>query len=138
VGSIPPQCAQMLATLQVPDRDGPIIAATDQPAPIGTHLERLDGPLMRFSHPHALPAVDFPPAQPPVTASTDHQFPTRGPAQRRDHPWMLRKGAHSVPALRIPHEQLPAVSLPLAAAARGQPGAVWAPGHACDGPVMSR
>src|SRR5256712_4122538 len=84
VGAVASQRAQMLATLQVPDGDGPVLPATGQPASIGTQLERLHGPLMRLLHPHALSAVHVPPAQSPITASTDHQFPTWGPAQRRD------------------------------------------------------
>src|SRR2546422_10551757 len=72
VGAVASQCAQMLATLQVPDSDGPVLPAAGQPAPIGTHLERLHGPLMRLLHPHALPTLDLPPAYHPVTASTDH------------------------------------------------------------------
>ena len=35
VGAVASQRAQMLATLQVPDSDGPVIAATGQPASIG-------------------------------------------------------------------------------------------------------
>src|SRR5260221_6528119 len=133
----------MLATLQVPERDSPIIPATGQSAAIGTHLERLDGPLMRFSHPHAFPAVHLPPAHHPVTASSKHQLSTGSPGQRRDHPRMPRQGAITcppgrvaLPTVGIPHEELPAVSLPVAAATRGQPGAIGAPGHAPDNPVM--
>src|SRR5713226_70823 len=88
VGSIPPQRAQMLATLQIPERDGPVLPATGQSAPIGTHLERLHRPLMRFSLPHALPAMHLPPAQHPVTVSTEQQLSTESPGQRRDHPRM--------------------------------------------------
>ncbi len=51
VGSIPPQSAQMLAIVQVPEHDGPVIPATGQPAAIGAHLERLQRSLMRLSHP---------------------------------------------------------------------------------------
>src|SRR5260370_27323915 len=76
VGPVASQRAERLATLQVPERDGPIIPATGQNAPIGTHLERLDGPLMRFSHQHTLPAQYLPPAQPPVTASSDQHLST--------------------------------------------------------------
>src|SRR6266550_6210683 len=93
---------------------------------------------MRFSHPHALPALHLPPAQPPVTASTDHQLSTGSPAQRRDHPRMPRKGVHALPAVGIPHEELPALSLPLATTTGGQPPPVGAPDHAPDGPAMSR
>src|SRR6266516_3339942 len=66
VGAVASQRAQMLATLEVPEHDGPVIPATGEPAPIGTHLERLHRPLMRFSLPHAHPAVHLPPAQPAV------------------------------------------------------------------------
>ncbi len=105
----------MLAPLELPERDRPVIAATGQLAAIGTHLERLHGSPMRLLHLHALPTLDLPPAQPAVTASTDQQLPTWDPDQRRDHPRMLHKGMHTLPAVRIPHEQIPAVSLPLAA-----------------------
>src|SRR5260370_41695548 len=70
VGAVASQRAQMLATLQGPDVDGPIIAATGQPAPLGTHLERLHGPLMRPLYPPALPTLHLPPAQPALTVST--------------------------------------------------------------------
>src|SRR3989442_11242377 len=53
VGAVAAQSAQMLATLEVPEPDRPVIAATGQPAPIGTHLECLHPPVMRFSLPHA-------------------------------------------------------------------------------------
>src|SRR5260370_37127531 len=52
VGPVASQCAQRLATVQVPERDAPVIPATGQRAAIGTHLERLDCPLLRLSHPH--------------------------------------------------------------------------------------
>src|SRR5205823_7992424 len=100
----------MLATLQIPERDGPVVTATGQTGAIGAHLERLHRPLMRFSHPHALPAVHLPPAHPAVTASTDHQLSTGSPGQRRDHPRMPRKGVHALPAVGIPHDELPALS----------------------------
>src|SRR5258706_5732793 len=133
----------MLATVQVPERDGPIIPTAGQHAPIGTHLERLDCPLMRLAHLHARPAVDLPPAQHAVTVSTDQPLPTRSPDHRRDHPRMPRKGSipcitsppervpgrAALPALHLPHPQLPAISLPLAAAARGQSRAIGAPSH---------
>ena len=41
VGPVAPQRAQSLATLEVPEHNGPVIAATGEPAAIGTHLERL-------------------------------------------------------------------------------------------------
>src|SRR6266702_2402486 len=143
VGSILPQRLELLATVQIPEHNGSIIPAARQSAAIRTHLERLDGPLMRFSHPHALPALHLPPAQPAITASTEHQLSTGSPAQRRDHPRMPRQGAIAcitsppervpgrvaLPAVGIPHEELPTVP---AAAARGQPGAIGAPGHATN------
>src|SRR6266571_1654764 len=89
VGSILPQRLELLATVQIPEHNGSIIPAARQSAAIRTYLERLDGPLMRFSHPHALPALHLPPAQHSVTASTEQQLSTRSPAQRRDHPRML-------------------------------------------------
>src|SRR3989441_6632018 len=138
VGPVAPQRPQMLATLQVPERNDPVFPATGQPAAIGTHLERMHRPLMGLLHPHTLPTVNSPPAQPAVTTSTDKPLPTGSPAQRRDHPRMPQKGVHALPALRIPHEQLPGVSLPLAAGARGQLRAVWAPDHARDDPLMPR
>src|SRR2546425_12114303 len=45
VGAVAPQRPQMLATLEIPDVDGPVIAATGEPLAIGTHSERLDCPL---------------------------------------------------------------------------------------------
>src|SRR5256885_12375406 len=84
VGPVAPQGAQMLPTVQIPEGDGPVVTATGQTGAIGAHLERLHRPLMRFSHPHALPAVHLPPAHPAVTASTDHQLSTGSPGQRRD------------------------------------------------------
>src|SRR5260370_8391606 len=76
--------------------------------------KRLDGPLMRFSHPHALPAVHLPPAHHPVTASSKHQLSTGSPGQRRDHPQMPRQAAIACPPARlalppvaIPHHHLP-------------------------------
>src|SRR5258708_20005832 len=124
----------MLATLQVPDVDGPIIAATGQPAPIGTHLERLHGPLMRLLYPHALPTLDLPPAQPAVTVSTDQPLPTGRPGYRRDHSRMPPQGAITRPPGRvarptmgIPHKHLPPVSRPPAARAPRYPLSLHAP-----------
>src|SRR5438105_10469923 len=132
----------MLATLQVPEHDGPVIPATGEPAAIGTSPERTDRPMVRLSHPHALPAVNLPPAQQAVTASTEQQILARTPGHRRDHPRMPRQGAIAcppgrvaLPAVDIPHEELPTVP---AAATRAQPGAIGAPDHARDSALMSR
>src|SRR5205823_14549795 len=109
--------AQMLATVQVPEHDGPVIPATGEPAPIGTHLERLHHPLMRFLHPHALPAVHLPPAQHAVTASSEQQLLARTPCHGRDHPRMPRQRTIPCPPLRAalppvrpPRNQLTALS----------------------------
>src|SRR3989442_1663024 len=93
VGAVAAQRAERLTTLQVPERNDPVIPTTGQRAPIGTHLERLHHPPMRFLHPHALPTLHIPPEQPAITASTDHQLSTRSPGQRRDHTRMPRQGA---------------------------------------------
>ena len=71
VGPVAPQRAQLLATLEVPERDGPVISAAGEPEAIRTHLEGIHRPLMGFSHPHTFSALQVPPAQPAVTASTD-------------------------------------------------------------------
>ena len=68
IGSIPPQCLQRLATLEVPEPDGSVIAANGQPGASGTHLERMHRSLMGFLHPHAIPALQIPPAQRTVLA----------------------------------------------------------------------
>src|SRR5260370_40557619 len=52
VGAILPQRLELLATLEVPERNDPVIPATGQHAPIGTHPERLNGLLLRSPHPH--------------------------------------------------------------------------------------
>src|SRR5258708_11667084 len=106
VGSVTPQCPQLLPALEVPQDDGPVIPATGQPAPIGTSPERTDRPLMRLSHPHALPALHIPPAQHAVTASTDHEVPARAPGDGIDGTAMSSKGSHELPALLLPHQQL--------------------------------
>src|SRR3954471_5773261 len=131
----------MLATLQVPEHDGPVIPATGEPAAIGTSPERTDRPMVRLSHPHALPAVNLPPAQQAVTASTEQQLLARTPGHRRDHPRMPHQGSITcppgrvaLPALDIPHKQLSALS---AAPTRGQPHPIGVPRHPCDAPVMS-
>jgi hypothetical protein len=46
IGAVASQCLHVLGAVQIPDRDGPVIPANGQPAAIGTHLERLDCPLV--------------------------------------------------------------------------------------------
>src|SRR5258708_4129291 len=62
IGPVATQRAQQLAALEVPEPDGPVIAATCQSAPIRTHLEGLHRPQMGLAHPHALSALELPPA----------------------------------------------------------------------------
>src|SRR6266849_10465816 len=138
IGSITAQSAHMLATLKAPEPDRSVLPAAGEPAAVGTHFERPHRSLMGLLHQHALAARHLPPAQPAVTASTDQQLPTWDPGQRRDHPRMPHKGMHRLSAVYIPHEQLPAVSLPLTAATRGQPGAIGAPGNARNASMMPR
>src|SRR5256885_13448278 len=138
IGPVTAQRAQMFATLKAPEPDRSVLPAAGEPAAVGTHFERPHRSLMGFLHQHALAARQLPPAQLAVTASTDQHLPTWDPAQRRDHPRMLHKGMHRLSAVRIPHEQIPAISLPLAAATRGKPGAIGAPGHARDASMMPR
>src|SRR3989440_8046989 len=142
IGPVTAQRAQMFATLKAPEPDRSVLPAAGEPAAVGTHFERPHRSLMGLLHQHALAARHLPPAQPAVTASTDQHLPTWDPAQRRDHPRMLHKGMHRLSAVGsaagIPHEQIPAISLPLAAATRGKPGAIGAPGHARDASLMPR
>src|SRR5438132_6667941 len=125
----------MLATLELPDVDGPVIAATGQPAAIGTDLERLHDPLMGFSHPHARSTRQVPPAQPTVTASTDQELLDRMPGDCIDCPRQSLQGGHALPAASIPHKELPAVR---AVTPGGQLRAIGTPGHTDDGSVMPR
>jgi hypothetical protein len=53
---------ELLATVQVPEPDGPIIAAAGQLRPIGTAPKLLHLPLMCFAQEHALSALHIPPA----------------------------------------------------------------------------
>src|SRR5260370_37924545 len=126
VGPVAAQRAQSMATLEVPEPDRSVIAATGEPAAIGTDLERLYDPLMRFSHPHARAARQVPPAQSTVTASTDQQLPDRVPGDGIDRPHQPLQGGQALPAAGIPHDELPAV---LAATPGGQLRAIGAPGH---------
>src|SRR6266571_3732572 len=129
IGPVASQRAEMLATLQVPERDGPIIPATGQRAAIGTHLERLDGPLMRFSHPHALPAVDIPHEELPAlfaTTTGGQPHPIGAPGHARDGPVMPHQ-PQELQAIR----GVPQVDVAIIAPA-DHPRAIGAPGHATD------
>src|SRR6266516_5059601 len=111
----------MLATVQVPEQNDPIIAAASQFRAIWTAPQRLHRSLMCFADPQALSAVYYPPAQRTVTAPTDQHIstlPVHNPDHRIDYPGMPRNGMHTFPVLCIPDKQLSALS---AAASRDQP-----------------
>src|SRR5258708_34556510 len=72
----------MLGALQLPDVDSAIVPATGERAAIGTHLERLDCPLVRPARVHALSALDVPPAEHAVAATTDQHRAGRTPGER--------------------------------------------------------
>src|SRR5579859_316783 len=82
VRAISPQCAQMFAALQLPDVDRAIVPATGERAAIGTHLERLDCPLVRPERVHALSALDIPPAEHAVAVTADQHRAGRTPSER--------------------------------------------------------
>src|SRR5260221_4104016 len=133
VGPVASQRAEMLATLQVPERDGPIIPATGQRAPIGTHLERLDRPLMRLSHSHALSLLQVPPPQHAIAAATQQHHAGRAPGQRVHDCARLAQGVQALPTLPIPDEELLTIT---ASATTGQPRPIGTPGHAHDHATM--
>src|SRR5260370_12350068 len=135
VGPVAAQRAQSMASLEVPEPDRSVLAATGEPAAIGTDLEPMYDPLMRFSHPHARAARQVPPAQSTVTASTDQQLPDRVPGDGIDRPHQPLQGGQALPAAGIPHDELPAV---LASTPGGQLRAIGAPGHTDGGPLMPR
>src|SRR2546430_13257757 len=62
IGPVTAKRAHMLATLELPDVDGSVIATTGQQLPIGTLPEREDRSLMCCSHPQAFSALYIPPA----------------------------------------------------------------------------
>ncbi len=135
VGPVATQGAQVFAAVHIPEPDGPIIAATGDSFAIGTDLEGLHLPLMGFSHPQARSALQVPPAQPAITPSTEQPIPDRMPGHCIEHTRQPLQGGQALPTAGIPHEELPALS---ATTTGGQPPPVGTPGHAPDGPVMSR
>src|SRR5258707_1835930 len=124
----------MPGTARVPYHDNTTVPATGKSLAIRTHSERLNRPLMRCSHPHALPALHIPPAQHPVAPSTDQQVSQLHPGYSKHETGMPRQGPHALPAVRIPHQQLFAASAP---ASTGQPRSIGAPCHARDHATMS-
>src|SRR5260370_34795924 len=134
VGAIPPQGAQVFAALHIPDLDGPVIAATDQHAAIGTHLQSLHRALMGLMHPHALSLAQVPPADKAIAATTDEPRASRAPGQRIDHLARLVPAGEARRRLRIPDEEFPIAP---ASTATAQPRPIGAPCNAHNGPLMS-
>src|SRR5260370_35829835 len=107
VGAMRPQGAQVFAALHIPDLDGPVIAATDQHAAIGTHLQSLHRALMGLMHPHALSLAQVPPAEKAIAATTDEPHASRAPGQRIDHLARPVPAGGGAPRLRSPAEESP-------------------------------
>src|SRR5579862_1501637 len=63
VGPVSPQHTQVLAAFHVPDVDRAIVSTTGERAPIWTHLERLNGPLVRPSPQDTHVSLEVPPTQ---------------------------------------------------------------------------
>src|SRR5260370_13300613 len=70
VGPVASQRAQSLATLEVPEHNGPVIAATGEPAAIGTPLHAVHGPAMFTQHPGRRRTCHLPQGHPSSSACT--------------------------------------------------------------------
>src|SRR5260370_7586024 len=101
----------MLATLELPDVDGSVIATTGQQLPIGTLPEREDRSLMCCSHPQAFSALYIPPAQYPITPSADQEVPPRSPDGDITNTGMPSEGLKAFPPLHIHHKHFPYLTL---------------------------
>src|SRR5260370_10625416 len=133
VGAMRPQGAQVFAALHLAGLDGPVIAATDQHAAIGTHLQSLHRALMGLMHPHALSLAQVPPAEKAIAATTDEPRASRAPGQRIDHLARLVPAGEARPRLRIPDEEVP--TAPASTDTR-QPRLIRAPSNAHNRPLM--
>src|SRR5260221_8746595 len=133
VGPVTPQRLQQIAALEIPDVDDTIIPATGEPAAIRAALERLDRPLMRLSHSHALSLLQVPPAQHAIAAATKQHHAGRAPGQRIHDRARLAQGVQALPTLHIPDEELLTIT---ASATTGQPRPIGTPGHAHDHATM--
>src|SRR2546429_8022275 len=118
-----------MAALKVPEPDRSVIAATGEPAAIGTHLEGLHRPLVSLLLPHTLATLHLPPAQPAIAAATEQPLSARLPGHGRGFAGMRPQSSNTRSSLHIPHQQL-------RAACTGQPGALGTEGYAVDGPLM--
>src|SRR2546429_6876007 len=118
-----------MAALKVPEPDRSVIAATGEPAAIGTHLEGLHRPLVSLLLPHTLATLHLPPAQSAIAAATEQPLSARLPGHGRGFAGMRPQSSDTRSTLHIPHQQL-------RTACTGQPGALGTEGYAVDGPLM--
>src|SRR5712692_1726829 len=127
----------MLAALQLPDVDSAIVPATGERAAIGTHLERLDCPLVRPARVHALSALDVPPAEHTVAATADQHRTGRTPSERIHDLAQFAQGVQALStvgsAAGTPDEELSTAST---SATTGQARPIRAPGHAHNHTTM--
>src|SRR5258708_28614786 len=123
----------MLGALQLPDVDSAIVPATGERAAIGTHLERLDCPLVRPARVHALSALDVPPAEHTVAATADQHRASRIPSERIHDLAQFAQGVQALStvgsAAGTPDEELSTAST---SATTGQARPIRAPRHAHD------
>src|SRR5438876_8848219 len=117
----------MLAALQLPDVDSAIVSATGERAAVGTHLERLDCPLVRPARLHALSALDVPPAEHAVAATADQHRAGRTPGERIHDLAQFAQRVQELSTMRTPDEDL---SNALAPATTSQARPIRAPRHA--------
>src|SRR3989440_6243441 len=137
VRPVSPQCAKMLAALQIPDVDSAIVPATGERAAIGTHLEGLDCPLVRQARVHALSALDVPPAERAVAATADQYRASRAPGERihdlAQFAQRVQEFSTVGSAAGTPDEELSTAST---SATTGQARPIRAPSHAHDHAAM--
>src|SRR5260370_15330308 len=126
VRPVTPQSPPQFAALQIPYLDSIIIPTTGQEEAIRAALERLDRPLMRLSHPHALPTLQVPPAEHAIAAATDQHRSGRAPGQRVHDLARLAQGVHALPATRLPDEEFTPATPPTPT---GQTRAIPTPSH---------
>src|SRR5258708_20063114 len=127
----------MLGALQLPDVDAAISTGPGPRTAIGTHLERLDCPLVRPARVHALSALDVPPAEHAVAATTDQHRAGRTPGERihdlAQFAQRVQEFSTVGSAAGTPDEELSTAST---SATTGQARPIRAPGHAHDHATM--
>src|SRR5713101_8972451 len=112
VRPVTPQRPQMFAALEIPDVDGPVVPATGEPAPIGTHLQRLHRSLMRPAHLYTLPMLHIPPAQHAITVTTDQHRSGLTPCERVHDLAQFTQGEQALSIMGIPDEELSTAPAP--------------------------